>query len=289
MIRAWERRYGAVEPARTATNRRYYTDEQLERLTLLREATRAGRQIGQVAGLDTEELRALVAEDHAALTQRPGSLPVEAKVGVEGHLTASLAAVQRLDAQELRLQLERSSLELSQPQLLEQILVPLVQKIGKLWEEGTFRIAHEHVASGVIRSFLFDLQSNAVQNVTSPAIVVATPCRQYHEFGALLAAATASSEGWRVLYLGSDSPAEEIAALAVMQGAKAVALSIVYPADDPLLGSELRRIRRLIGSEIQLLVGGRASGSYSDQLQQISARMVSELNSLREELRAIRG
>ena len=289
VIRAWERRYGAIEPARTPTNRRFYTDEQLERLTLLRKATLAGRQIGQVASLDTEELRALVADDQAAMTRFPRLAPFSADLTAGGHFAACLSAVQSLDSQDLQLELERSSLNLSQPKLLEEVLTPLIQRIGELWENGTLRVAHEHIASEVIHSFLSNLQRTVVPSGTAPTIVVATPSRQLHELGALLVAATAASEGWKVLYLGTDSPSEEIAALALLKGAKAVALSIVYPSDDPFLGSELRKLRHLIGDEILLLAGGRAAHAYSDQLQEISAQLVAEMSDLRKQLRTLRG
>jgi len=288
VIRAWERRYGAIEPGRTPTNRRYYTDEQLERLTLLREATLAGRQIGQVAQLETEELRRLVAEDQVAMSRFPRPSQPVSDLAAESHLAACLSAVKSLDAQELQLQLERSALELSQPQLLQEVLVPLVHTIGQDWERGTMRVAHEHLASSVVRTFLSNLRRSAVPSATAPAIVIATPSRQIHELGALLAAVTASSEGWRIFYLGPDSPSEEVAALAIMKGAKAIALSIVYPSDDPYLGSDLKQLRRLVGDKVLLLAGGRAAESYGESLQEISATLVSDMGTLREQLRTQR-
>ena len=62
VIRIWEKRYGAVEPARSGTNRRLYSESQIERLGLLRDVTRAGHSIGLVANLGTEELRKLAGE-----------------------------------------------------------------------------------------------------------------------------------------------------------------------------------------------------------------------------------
>ena len=71
VIRIWEKRYGAVQPERTGTNRRLYSEEQIERLSLLREITRAGHSIGPVAKLPTENLRKLAAEADTA--RRPRS------------------------------------------------------------------------------------------------------------------------------------------------------------------------------------------------------------------------
>jgi AAA family ATP:ADP antiporter len=65
VIRIWEKRYGAVEPERTGTNRRLYSDEQIERLSLLRDLTQAGHRIGHVAKLPTEKLRQLAKESDA--------------------------------------------------------------------------------------------------------------------------------------------------------------------------------------------------------------------------------
>ena len=65
-----------------------------------------------------------------------------------------------------------------------------------------------------------------------------------HEFGALLVAASVAAEGWRVTYLGTDLPAEDIGEAAVRTRADAVALSLVYPAGDVAVGDELRRLRQ---------------------------------------------
>src|SRR5262245_25366803 len=63
VIRVWEKRYGAVSPMRTPTNRRLYSDTDVERLRLLHQATLAGHSIGQIAQLPNERLQALVAAD----------------------------------------------------------------------------------------------------------------------------------------------------------------------------------------------------------------------------------
>jgi MerR family transcriptional regulator, light-induced transcriptional regulator len=71
VIRVWEKRYAAVSPLRTSTNRRLYLDSDVERLQLLRRATLAGHSIGQIARLPTEGLRALVAADETVSASRP--------------------------------------------------------------------------------------------------------------------------------------------------------------------------------------------------------------------------
>ena len=70
-IRVWEKRYSAVTPVRTPTNRRLYSEADIERLQLLRRATLAGHSIGQIAGLPIDDLRTLVAREEAAPARPP--------------------------------------------------------------------------------------------------------------------------------------------------------------------------------------------------------------------------
>lgn len=290
LIRAWERRYSAVEPGRTPTRRRSYSDADVERLLLLRRVVGTGRGIGQVASLPNEELRALLAEEPAPVDPAPpdpGTLPSSSSETAEPYLTLCLAAAQRLDIRDLEQQLERASVALSRHHLLDKLLMPLMQRIGDLWQRGELRPIHEHMATAVVRSFVGSMRG-AYHSANGPELIVTTPVRQLHELGALIAAATAASDGWQVTYLGADLPAEEIAAAAVQKGAKAVALSIVYPPDDPLLNEELRRLRRLLPRTTEIIVGGRAAVSYAAALDETGARRVENLRELREELDLLR-
>jgi len=292
LIRAWERRYGAVAPGRSETRRRFYSDEDIERLLLLRRVVNTGRGISQVAGLSNPELEALIqAEPSPARTY---AQPVQAtSTGnldevAEAFLNRCLAAAQRLDVREMEIELDRASVLFSRTHLLERLLVPLMRRIGDLWHQGTLRPIHEHMASSAVRSFLGSLQGAYDPEISAPHVVVTTPARQRHELGALLAAATAAGEGWQVTYLGPDLPPEEIAAAALQKGARAVALSITYPPDDPMLMDDLRRLRRLLDAQTALIVGGRACPAYGAALQEIGAVQVDDLAGLRSELQTLR-
>jgi methylmalonyl-CoA mutase cobalamin-binding subunit len=118
--------------------------------------------------------------------------------------------------------------------------------------------------------------------------VVATPAGQFHEFGALFAAATAASEGWRVTYLGRDLPGGDIAAAANSTGADAVALSIVIstPDADELHG-DLRTLRKKLSDDVPIFVGGAAAGDYGEILDEIGATRLESLDQLRLSLAAL--
>jgi methylmalonyl-CoA mutase cobalamin-binding subunit len=122
-----------------------------------------------------------------------------------------------------------------------------------------------------------------------PLLIVTTPPGQLHEFGALMAAATAVENGWEVVYLGPNLPAEEIAAAARQRGADAVALSIIYPSGDPRLRREMHRLRQFLGPDIPILVGGRAAAAYRETLSEIRAVHLADLDALHEQLERFAG
>jgi len=286
VIRVWEKRYGAVEPERTGTNRRLYSDEQVERLSLLRDITRNGHSIGNVAKLPTEKLRELAMESHAA--NGHASRGLAAPPSVPTFLDECMAAVKSLDARALDETLKRAATELGAQGLLQRVVAPLAQTIGDLWRDGTITAAHEHFASAVIRIFLGHAARPFAGTDSAPVIVVATPSGQIHELGALLAGAAAANLGWHVTYLGASLPAAEIAGAVRQNRARAVALSLVYPEDDPRLEGELTRLHESLPPEVMLLVGGRAMPAYHDVLAKIGATQVKDLAELCSKLDELR-
>ena len=288
VIRVWEKRYAAVEPMRTPTNRRRYSEADIERLQLLQQAIQLGRSIGQIANLPSDRLRDLVRED-AAATMPTSTTPFQPEsMPAHSQLEACLDAVERFDAAELETALIRGRVGLSQPVFIEQLIVPLMNEIGNRWRDGTLRIMHEHLASAVVRTFLWELHNNPDMSAATPTLTVTTLVGQWHEIGALIVASTAAADGWGVTYLGPNLPAEEIAAAAQHQLAKAVALSLVYPADDLRVRQELSTLRRYLGHDVDLLVGGRGRAGYQDVLDDIGAVCLDDMAHLRAHLETLR-
>jgi methanogenic corrinoid protein MtbC1 len=196
--------------------------------------------------------------------------------------------VERLDAAAMETALARAAIDLPAPALIERLLLPLLTEVGERWHDGSLRVAHEHMATAMVRSFLGTQTNGTAPGESAPEIIVAAPAGQRHELGGLMVSATAASDGWKVTYLGPDLPADDIAAAALRRKARAVALSIVYPADDPLLARELKTLRTMLGSEVPLLVGGASAPAYGELLREIGARVLPDLPSLREELQGLR-
>ncbi len=285
VIRAWERRHHAVAPERSQTSRRLYSEADVDRLLLLRRATLLGRRIGEVAHLSSAAIRALADADDSAAARAPQpSRQVVDHPLAKAHLAAGLEALRGLDAARLESALLAAALALSTPALIERVLAPLMRSVGDLWRDGSLSMSHEHLATPLVRSALSSLMSAHSTPGARPEIVVTTPAGQLHEIGALMAAATAAASGWRVTYLGPNLPAAEIATAATLRKARAVALSLVYPASDPRLEEELRKLRRLLSLDAAVIVGGPAARGYEAVLRETGAAHAANTLALAEEL-----
>lgn len=284
-IRVWEKRYRAVTPIRTKTNRRLYTQADIERLSLLKIATQNGHSIGQIANLSDHQLHDLIAQDETSLG-KPNLIPVTH--GFQSYIETGINATKQLDSKALQAILVKASVELSQPILIEKVIVPIMYHIGDLWQQGHLRISHEHMAYAVIRTFLENLKTSYTVSPTAPRMVVATPTGQLHELGALIVSTIAAAEGWQVTYLGTSLPSEEIASAILQNEAQAVALSLIYPGDDPNLNVQLTNLRRSLSPTFPILIGGRAAPSYRSIIQSIDANEVTDINDLRNHFNRLR-
>ncbi len=258
VIRAWERRYGAVKPQRTGTQRRLYATRDIQRLMLLRKAVMAGNSIAQVAALDDGSLRELTGyEPHPrAVMQTKEGYASGAQFQPARFVQQALETIQALEPAALEQVLERAAVTLSRPILVERVLLPLTERIGILWAGGQLKIVNEHAASAVLRQFLWNMISSVATPADTPTVIAATLVGQWHELGTMLALLAAVDAGWRGIYCGPNLPPEEIAAAVEQKRARAVLMGIGQPADSAQLSRDLRRLVRSKPTNCALLIGG---------------------------------
>lgn len=281
VIRAWERRYGAVEPSRSPAGQRVYSDADIRHLQLLAVLVRDGQGIGTIATLTTEELESLVEERASSLGKTSGEFA--------GGLTAlagqALDLVEALRPDELEKLLMRSALAYRVDELVSGLMVPLLREIGEAWQTGRFGPGSEHVASVPIRRFLEWLSATIQVQASSPLMVTGTPAGQRHEFGALLAGVVAADEGWRVRFLGPDLPADEIARGATTLGADAVSLSALYPPMVSDSVDEVMRLRERLPALIDLIIGGAGAEPHADTWPEHGITWYADLDAYRKHVR----
>lgn len=282
VIRAWERRYAAVDPARTEGGDRLYSAADLLRLRLLARLSEAGHPIGRVARLATPELVALLPEEGepspAPSPPRPAHRFVE----------AALECVEVMDAVCVRGILTRAVVALSAEEFIEEVALPLLRRVGDLWEEGRLCPAHEHMLSAQLAWVLGWMMEASPPAAGAPDAVAATPAGQRHEFGALLASLVAAQEGWRVTYLGTDLPAGDIARAVQARGAGVVLLSAALEASPGPLLAEIRALREAAGPAVRILVGGRGAAASREQVVRAEAEWLPDYGALRDVLRSHR-
>ncbi len=296
LIRAWEKRYHVVDPARSDTKRRLYSDYDIERLRLIRIAKQNGRRLVDVAPLTLEALRDVVSEDsrydqaqeNQAEVYRPSwTSPLES-TDTQDDIDAMLFAVQTMDQHRFDQLLQEGLVKQSLPAYLETVIGPLLREIGESTRLGKLRIAHEHMATAHLRTFIGALRFRETYTGSEPKIVITTPTGQLHELGALMVAALVSVDGWLPVYLGPNTPADEIVACALQSGARAVSLSLTYPADDPRIPTELTRLRSQLDGKIPVFVGGSAAAHHHELIDRLGIESPLTLDALRESLKAVR-
>ena len=190
LIRVWERRYGAVQPHRTASGVRLYSEQDLTRLRSLKRATDHGHAIGGIAALDSRQLERLGGEGTPGLWVEVSPEAAGSKLVEE-----LLAAVESLDLTGAEAAIGRADVSLGPRATALSVLMPVLREVGDRWERGDFSVAQEHAAAAMVRDYLGTVVRALGRNEASPLALSTTPPGDLHEFGALVAAVYAASHG----------------------------------------------------------------------------------------------
>lgn len=271
-IRAWEKRFRAVVPARSPSGRRYYSWADVTRLKLLGQLTRVGHSIGGIVRLSQDELELLGESLVSPVTDaRPRECD---EVNVTDSEKCSirhsiLSALARFDLESIDRELIRARLQFSVSEVALEIISPLLTRVGQLVGEGSLGIGEEHSLSAVVRDHLGQMMHVArPPRVTKgPKFLLATQEGDFHEFGILLAAVLCLSHGYAVHFLGANVPAREVARVAQSVGAEIVLLgSVPLPqqATSMVLRKYVGLLSRSLAPEAEIWIGGYCSFRVKD-------------------------
>ena len=250
-LRTWERRYGFPKPDRTDTGHRRYSQQTLQRLQLVREALQLGHRAASVIHADPAALTELVEQGRAAEASATG-MHASARL-----IDRWLELVRRFDGRGFERELRASLAVLGVPSFLSTRAAPFVQALGDRWADGLIGVRHEHFASERLAEFLLRQWRPLSDACTGPAVVCATPAGERHALGLQMAAFTLAVHNLRVVYLGADLPAREIAEAVAQHAASAVALSAAQGTDQSRLASECAELRADLGPDFPIVAGGR--------------------------------
>jgi DNA-binding transcriptional MerR regulator len=200
LLRAWEQRYGLLQPTRTPGGFRLYSAADEARIQHMRSLVSDGLAAAQAARL------ILTGAEPAPPTVPASATTLE---DAAGDLTASL---DRLDEQAANTALDQLFATYTVETVLQEVVLPYLHRLGERWEAGEVSVAQEHFASNLLRGRLLSLAQGWGQGQGPRAILACVP-GEHHELGLLAFGVALRRRGWRITYLGTDSPIGAVAAI----------------------------------------------------------------------------
>jgi MerR family transcriptional regulator, light-induced transcriptional regulator len=246
-LRKWEQRYRILQPDRTAGGQRRYSERDVARVEWLRERLDEGYRIGEAATL-------------------LGTAGVEPARSGRDQLTAMLDSLERGETSEIGLRLDQSFALLGVDETLDAVIRPLLRTVGERWAAGKLNVAEEHLVSEAVRSRLGHLLGDSGGGVRGVAVLACAPGER-HELGLMMAAIALRRDGWKVVYLGADTPFEDAVALARRLSARIVGLSLAMREHAKALEQTLAKTSLPEG--VSLVLGG--SGSSQSVAKRLGA------------------
>lgn len=262
-LRAWERRYGLLEPVRKASGHRLYTHEHIDLITRVVGLLDRGMRIGQVKAQ-------LEAEANARLATSTENVVVNDTWRRYGE--RMIAAIIQFNEAGLEETYGSALSMYPMDEVTEKLLMPLLQELGRRWEKGEGSIAEEHFFGFYMRNKLGARFHHRPKTKTGPKILLSCLPGDRHETGLLLFALAASSAGYQTILLGTDMPIEDLPAVATKTGCQAIILSGVLQPGSELLNHALPR---LVGqSKVPVFLGGHASVKVHDAVRRAGIKVL---------------
>lgn len=246
-LRTWESRYGFPASIRKPSGHRQFDLASVGRIRRIAGAIERGLRAGDVVPASDDVLNALLATVPERPAPRPVATPLDARAFID--------SLRRFDADRLTRTLHSELVKRDPIAYLESRILPCLEVLGRAWEAGEIEIAHEHFASERISDVLRHARLHFEETANGPLVVLATLPGEEHGLGLQMAALVLSAHGLRVLNLGTEVPAAQIATLTVSTGAIAVGLS-VSSSTAAKCRPALQHLREGLPRRLDLLLGG---------------------------------
>jgi len=263
-LRAWERRYGFPAPSRReGSNRRLYSEADVERLHAITRALARGYRIGDVVERSPQELDALGGPEPER--ERPAKAPAER---IE-HLVTLLAQDRITEVEE---HLRHAALEAGPRRFVTETAHPLLVRIGEAWRDGRLSVRHEHLATACLEAQLAHLLTTFQDVRSAPHVLLATLPGEAHVLALRMVALFLAVNGAQARVVGGGTPVGELAASARGLAADVVGLTVTSCADRARTKKEVRALREALPRGVALWVGG--AGAQALGLAQGGVRIV---------------
>lgn len=197
LLRAWEKRYGLLEPQRSEGNFRLYDSDDLARVWAMK------RNIGR--GLAAAE----AARQAKAEVSDAGLPPALARTPVDSTVEELFGALAELDEAKAHELLDRHFTLHSLEETIADLVLPTLRRIGEAWATGEISVAQEHSASALLRNRLLSV-GRGWKSGAGPSAMLACPSGEQHDIGLISFGLLLWRHGWRIDYIGQDTPISEL-------------------------------------------------------------------------------
>lgn len=243
-IRIWEKRYKLINPKRTPTNIRFYSDSDLKKIINVAIVNNSGVKISHIAKLPDNEISRLVQQQHESGEDIASPVDKLILATVEMNERSFTKVMKKLDA------------SMSFEAIVLEVLYPFLEKIGVLWQTGEITPAQEHFVSNLIRQKIFVAIDNLpLPNDNSQSVLLFLPENEYHEIGLLFYHYLVRKMGYISLYLGQSVPYVDLKAVVSVHKPKYIITSIVTTLHEGDVMSYAGRLSRDFAKQITLISG----------------------------------
>ena len=259
-LRAWESRYGLIQPVRKASGHRLYTQEHIDLINRVVGLLDRGMRIGQVKA------------EVLSGSQEKSSSEDERHDNWRRYINGMIAAIIRFDEHSLERTYADALSHYPVRMVTGNLLSPVLKEIGERWVSGQGSVAEEHFFGFYLRNKLGARFHHRSQNQTGPKLLMACLPGDLHEIGLLLFALDACDSGFRTILLGANMPLDEFPDAIKKTGSDALVLSgTIEPGGEVIRASLPRLVEKLT---VPVFVGGNVVASNFDELKKSGVLLI---------------
>lgn len=291
-LRAWERRYGALKPSRTDSNRRVYSYDDLERVRLLQDLVEQGIAISKIANNSTDDLRKLLAQQKQSTSKKAEeSVQAAVRARLQPGIDVKPELVDRLiehtkkyELHEVNNLLTYFRLSYGAPDFVMKVASPLFRRVGEMVDEREFTISQEHVLSALLRNQVMQLilALTPLLDERLPKVALTTREGDHHEFGIMLTQALCAYEGFPVVYLGANLPAASLAETVNVLNLKDLVIgSTPLPPEHQRISLRdyIQYVRERATTDVNIWLGGYPGDLKLEELYNMNVRYAASFES----------
>lgn len=259
-LRAWENRYGLIEPVRKSSGHRLYTQEHIDLINRVVGLLDRGMRIGQVSAalLSEAEDSSVTSEDRDDHWKR--------------YINGMIASIIRFDEDGLERIYGDALSHYPVRVVTEKLLTPLMRELGERWYSGNGSIAEEHFFGFYLRNKLGARFHHRARNQVGPKLLLACLPGDMHEVGLLLFALEASDRGFQTVLLGANMPLNELPAAVTKTNSDAIVLAGVIEPAKTVVDTQLPELVKAVS--VPVFIGGNITAKSFDSLRKTGLALI---------------